>query len=573
MTQVKRLRTLVSAAICTSVLTLCLLPSLPWAQSRGGELVQDKMIVERQFTGSYALLIGVSNYQYWKDLPGVKDDLVAMKALLKEQGFEVETVVPSNIRDLENAYNQFIRERGSSPNSRLLLYFAGHGMTLPTSYNTDRKLSYIVSPEAPETTATNAEQVRKYLMPLNQMYSFAETADARHILFAFDSCFAGDWLTRGNQEVSIQHLGYLASKPVRQFITAGGAGETVPDRSLFRPLFERALREGAADVNQDGYVTGTELKTYLQKQVIDFSRGMQHPQYGVSRTLGLDQGDFIFKVNGPLPSPTPVPVPEAPPTPAPTPVLQDQLQVLGGEWISLPSGTFTMGSNEGAGDEKPPHSVTVSAFKMSKTEITNAQYNACVQAKQCTPQQWKNCSTWPSNPITAFQGDTQPVVCVDWSQAKAFATWIGGDARLPTEAEWEYAARGEKGRKYPWGDAPEPSCDRAIMDPAGDLGDGCGKDATWPVCSKTSGNTPTGLCDMAGNVWEWVEDWHGAYSQEAQNYPSGPETGSFRVLRGGSWFLVASFMRGASRGWIGPTYPGHDVGFRVVVPLSRRGSR
>ena len=145
--------------------------------------------------------------------------------------------------------------------------------------------------------------------------------------------------------------------------------------------------------------------------------------------------------------------------------------------------------------------MTVKSFQLAKTEVTNKQYKACVEAGACTP------------PSSYEGGDDQPVVNVDWNQAKAFSEWVGG--RLPSEAEWEYAARsGGKERKYPWGDE-EPSCERAVMNQGGN---GCGRNATWPVCSKTAGNTSQGLCDMAGNVWEWTQDWYHDSSYAIANF-------------------------------------------------------
>ncbi|MBI5243481.1 MAG: SUMF1/EgtB/PvdO family nonheme iron enzyme, partial [Elusimicrobia bacterium] len=164
-------------------------------------------------------------------------------------------------------------------------------------------------------------------------------------------------------------------------------------------------------------------------------------------------------------------------------------------WVRIPGGSFMMGDEEWS-DSKPRRQVRVKAFEMAKSEVTNKQYRACVDAGACTP------------PSSYVGGDDQPVVNVDWNQAKKFSEWAGG--RLPSEAEWEYAARSAgKDWKYPWGNE-EATCAKAVMSEGGL---GCGKSSTWPVCSKSAGNTKQGLCDMAGNVWEWTQDWyHDSYN-------------------------------------------------------------
>jgi len=237
----------------------------------------------------------------------------------------------------------------------------------------------------------------------------------------------------------------------------------------------------------------------------------------------------------------------------------------GMEWVTIAGGTFMMGSNRGDSDEKPVHRVTVSTFQMAKTEVTVGQYRACVKAGACTkPDTGKYCN-WGKR-----GRDDHPINCVDWHQANAFAKWAGG--RLPTEAQWEYAARGGgKDRKYPWGDA-EATCRYAVMDDkstkgsAGSETDGCGMDRTWPVCSKTRGNTEQGLCDMAGNVWEWCRDWYGSdyYKSSPSKDPVGPSTGSVRVERGGSWLNFARDVRAAYRNWLAPGYRYIYLGFRPV---------
>jgi formylglycine-generating enzyme required for sulfatase activity len=215
------------------------------------------------------------------------------------------------------------------------------------------------------------------------------------------------------------------------------------------------------------------------------------------------------------------------------------------EWVTIAGGAFMMGSESGSAVERPAHRVTVRTFQMAKTEATNAQYRACVQAGACSPA---------SDQADRFNGDDQPVVGVDWQQASSFARWAGG--RLPSEAEWEYAARsGGRLQEYPWGNETA-SCARAVMD---DGGRGCGRSATWPVCSKPAGNSAQGLCDMAGNVWEWVQDWyHSSYDgapSDGRAWES--PTGSSRVLRGGSWYYDAGLARSAYRDRF---VPGNRVG-------------
>ncbi|OQC36516.1 MAG: Serine/threonine-protein kinase pkn1 [Deltaproteobacteria bacterium ADurb.Bin058] len=227
------------------------------------------------------------------------------------------------------------------------------------------------------------------------------------------------------------------------------------------------------------------------------------------------------------------------------------------EWVRIAGGTFEMGSNDGESDERPVHSVTVPTFEMTRTEVTVDQYGACVDAGFCTaPDTGTNCN-WDKS-----DRGSHPINCVDWDQAQDFANWLA--ARLPSEAEWEYAARsGGQGWKYPWGDE-EATCDRAVIED--DSGSGCGSGSTWPVCSKPSGNTTQGLCDMAGNVWEWVQDWHHGNYDGAPTDGSAWEspTGSYRVFRGGSWHGDARYVRAAIRGNDDPGARSVYLGFRVA---------
>ena len=234
---------------------------------------------------------------------------------------------------------------------------------------------------------------------------------------------------------------------------------------------------------------------------------------------------------------------------------------IGIEWVRIVGGSFSMGSNDGDSDETPVHRVTVPTFEMSKTEVTVDQYRACVDAGFClaagTSTKYRHCN-WDKS-----DRGSHPINCVDWNQAQDFANWAGG--RLPSEAEWEYAARsGGRDWKYPWGDQ-EASCERVVMD--GGSGEGCGRNITWPVCWRTRGNTTDGLCDMAGNVWEWVQDLYHSSYDGAPTDGSARESpaGSSRVRRGGSWRDSAGGVRAAIRGNDSPTQREHmGLGFRLA---------
>lgn len=179
-------------------------------------------------------------------------------------------------------------------------------------------------------------------------------------------------------------------------------------------------------------------------------------------------------------------------------------------------------------DEGPLASIFVSGFAIDRTEVTEAAYEQCVQAGSCAaPQCMKAAGEQPYDPAT--NGDW-PVDCVPWGQADAFCQWAG--KRLPTEAEWEKAARGTDGRRFPWGDTPEPTCEQAVM---AESKDGCDTGDRWPVGSKPLGTSPHGAVDMLGNVSEWVADWYGVYDPSAVVDPKGPMNGTDRARRGGGF--------------------------------------
>ena len=194
----------------------------------------------------------------------------------------------------------------------------------------------------------------------------------------------------------------------------------------------------------------------------------------------------------------------------------------------------------------PPHMVTVSAFCMDLTEVTVAAFVMCT-ASQCTaPFSYPYCN----RELTGR--NSHPVNCVSWFRATAFCRWRGGD--LPTDAQWEYAARGTDGRTYPWGNDVPPSLPCALLR------------STCPVRSFPSLNSPFGLFDMGGNVWEWTADWYAGYTEAAATNPTGPSSGTSHALRGGAGTSGASGLRAAARATFAVTDRSETVGFRCARP-------
>jgi len=225
------------------------------------------------------------------------------------------------------------------------------------------------------------------------------------------------------------------------------------------------------------------------------------------------------------------------------------------QWASIPAGTFTMGSpssevNRGS-DEGPQHQVTLSAFKMSKYEVTFAQYDKFCEA------------TGRSKPDDEDWGrGNRPVINVSWHDATAFAKWMG--CRLPTEAEWEYACRAKTTTPFNTGNNLTTSQANYNGNyPYNGNAKGTYRNKTIAVGSFSP--NAFGLYDMHGNVWEWCSDWYGDYSSSSQTNPKGASSGDYRVLRGGGWRHDARLCRSAFRNNNSPSSSRHFIGFRLVL--------
>ena len=263
-----------------------------------------------------------------------------------------------------------------------------------------------------------------------------------------------------------------------------------------------------------------------------------------------------------------------------SPAAQPVLSTI--EWVSIPEGAFLMGSTpeEAAAAyedaklrssmleqhtfdaELPQHQVYLDGYEISRYEITNAQYRAFIEATdRPAPRGHNGEDTWADE---TFNADAQPVVGVTWFDAQAFAEWIGGS--LPTEAQWERAARGTEARRYPWGDTPPKARQHANFARR--------YNRPVPVGQFPKGKSPNGIADLAGNVWEWCLDEYSltTYRRSSGGVAQNPIHLRFRdvlqarVIRGGAWDVGRAFLRSSLRFKFYPLDSTHTIGFRVVRP-------
>ncbi len=598
---------------------LCVASFCPASPTRGVKRVVKDGSQVLLYKESYALVIGVSRYSRgWSDLPGVKKDIQDVKAVLEQHGFDVTTLPDPDLEELEHGITNFITSRGMGKDNRLLIYFAGHGHTLAPKYG-GAKLGYLVPRGAPNPYE-DLSGFKSKALSFKRIEEYALGIDAKHAVFIFDACFSGSLLSM--VRAVPEEIGNKTARPVRQFFTSGNEKEKVPDKSIFKAQFVAALN-GEGDLNRDGYVTGTELGSFLQKNVAVYSRETQHPQYGTIRDPYLDKGDFVFilpkknasgqvlesgsnkpsalvwTAGGPDPeyelwqqvkkstgpkdfnfflseypkgkyastarymiwkltqkngqsqgtsgiSSSNNNKPIRPISPSPGDTWTDPVTGMVFVWVA--EGCFKMGSNSGKYDVTPVHRVCLDGFWMGKTEVTQGQ--------------WEKIKG--NNPSYFRSGNNYPVEQVSWHDAKKFASKLsaksGQEVTLPSEAQWEYAARsGGKDEEYAGGDHLDQ---RAWYFHNSEY-------KTHTVGTKSPNEL--GLYDMSGNVWEWCEDVYdkNAYSKHAPKNPLVSSGGSSRVIRGGSYRNDPKGVWVTYRYGDIPDNVDGDIGFRVCVPRVR----
>lgn len=547
----------------TNLLIVCcsLIMFTGFSQNRGFKCIEITINEKPTplYTQSHALLIGISDYENgWSDLPGVRKDIQEVKSTLEKHHFNVIVVENASSEEIKIAFDEFISKYSREYNARLLVFYSGHGYTLQQSWGGE--MGYLVPADAPNPHL-DAESFKDKAIDMEMMEVYAKRMDSKHALFLFDCCFSGSIFSLSKAAPAI--ISYKTKKPVRQFITAGSAEEEVPDESIFCQQFISGI-EGEADMNKDGYISGSELGEFLQTSVVNYSYDAQHPQYGKIRNPKLDKGDFVFVIRNQIHEKNitttlkPVDVVKNNPQ---TSSLQKKHQtpLKSYEGMTLvEGGTFMMGNNNGNPDEKPAHKVILNDFYMDMHETTVADFKNFVDATGYITDVEKRGFTWLSGTkrkkvknaswrcnvkgkIRPLSESNHPAIFLSKKDATAYCKWKGG--RLATEAEWEYAARGgTKSKNYVYSGSNN-------YDEVAWHSDNSSQ-TTHPVGQKKPNEL--GLYDMSGNVFEYCIDSYEktSYQYTGQKNPIVTGDDDYKVARGGSWYNHHKFLRTTNRsGW------------------------
>ncbi len=436
------------------------------------------------------------------------------------------------------------------PGGTFWFLFIGHGA--PSTKGGGLLLGADVR-QSIDSFETRGVPVRAELLP--------RLAKAPRAVALLDACFSGldgsgKTLTPGLQplindklidEVSPEPQGQLDPLEKVTVLTAAGANQfagSLPglDRPAFSYLALGALR-GWADQDGDGVVRAKEIQTFIDRSLIIHLKGRRQ----TPSLIGPAQVILASKARERAPDFSPARPLQQDAAAAGAPV---QTGSVGIQWVSIPGGSFQMGSKR-ADEEGPIHEVNIPAFSLSMTEVTVTQYAACVKAGACSNKGLRQRGSWCNWGRAARE--QHPINCITWEQAQMFCEWVGG--RLPSEAEWEYAARRSGKGRYPWG-RKTPNCQRARF---GSCGPG-----TASIGGRQAGASADGLLDMAGNLWEWTED---AFSDSYIDAPidgSPREDGEGRVTRGGAWRSGPEALIISHRSWNQPDRRRDIIGFRVA---------
>ncbi len=527
-----------------------------------------------QASQKQALVIGNGAYPDKWQLSNPVNDATDVAAALENLGFKVTVLTDKNKRSMSNAVQNFAS--GLQNGDVALFYFSGHGF----------------SGKDPNARDTN------FLVG-----SFQEMVRTRDALEeeSIDASFVVRSLRSKNaQGINVMILDACRNVPTGFLEEHKG---TFEEGLVSLGKYERFIMNYATQPLKKALGSKNQRNSFYTQYLVEGLKNRSLTSKNISEffnEVGLTMGDTVGNQQVPLVEMSPVRfcfagcggmVQQAlvaePAPPAPEPAPKPSRQAFEPEMVLIPAGTFEMGSETGDSDEKPVHAWKMGEFYMSKYETTRGQFAAFVSDTdyQTEAEKGDGCYGWSGNSwekkkeftwrnMGFSQEDTHPVACVSWNDAVAYSAWLskktGKTYRLPTEAEWEYAARAGTTTERYWGDDVGKACAYANV---ADL-TAKKKFPEWTIHNCEDGYVYTapvgrkkansfGLYDMLGNVWEWTCSEYGAYSEGKQVKCNQSVTGQ-RVLRGGSWFNFAILVRSASRYGLDATYRSFTLGFRLI---------
>ena len=517
--------------------------------TRDVELVDDNI----QTYPRIALVIGNNDYEKNRILTNAVPDARAMRDFFIKKGFRVVYAENANKDTMKSKVNEFMNGLGKKSIS--VVYYSGHA-TEDRSKENGKITNYLLPTN--DTTLISITDYDRDAISMNYIVSKADDINHGLNIAMLDACRTSIGKGNGSFE-NIKAEGIYLVYSTDSGVTASDSGE-------FRKSFLK-YADSSMKLNDIFLGVKRDLIKTGQKPIIQ----------------DKTNGEIFFFTRPPKPTPTPVVKPQPVAIPIvssfPTPKM-----------VHISKGSFTMGSNNGDSDEKPPHRVTINYdFEIGKYEVSVGEFRAFVNdtGYETEAQKGDGCyvyngTKWAKDANSNWknlgfpQNENHPVACVSWNDSKAYTKWLSGKTgqnyRLPTEAEWEFVARAGSQTKWSFGD------NKSDLKNYGNIADSStnfswkeswsdGYKNTAPIGSFRANQK--GVNDMHGNVWEWCEDWY------LDGYNSTPKDGSAnhsqnknkKVLRGGSWFNLAHNARSSIRSRSIPAYRYYSVGFRLQRTL------